>query len=271
VDSPDGLIRAFSRKIMAGPERPFSESALPEIDRERKKVLALFQKNAAIRFKSFKLLNLSFTHRSVANESRDKHNNERLEFLGDAILGAVTASLLYDVLADKAEGELAKVKSVVVSEDVLSVIARELGIDSLLLLSRGEELTGGRGKNAILADALEALIGALYLDSGYKAAFTFVSRFMGPEIIRVIQNRHQRDYKSLLQELTLGRFKKYPVYHMVRHGGPDHARFFLMEVAVDGQTFGPGMGKNKKNAEQEAAKMAYQSLTGETAPTGTVL
>jgi ribonuclease-3 len=256
---------------MTGAERPLSESALPEIDGERKKALALFQKTASIRFKSFKLLNLSFIHRSVSNESRDKHNNERLEFLGDAILGAVTASLLYEALAEKAEGELAKVKSVVVSEEVLAGIARQLGIDALLLLSRGEELTGGRGKNTILADALEALIGALYLDSGYKAAFVFVSRLMGPEITRVLQNRHQRDYKSLLQELTLGRFKKYPVYRLVRRGGPDHARFFLMEVAVDDRTFGPGTGKNKKTAEQEAAKMAYQSLTGETAATGTVL
>ncbi|MDR1901386.1 MAG: ribonuclease III, partial [Treponema sp.] len=143
---------------------------------ERKKALAAFQKAAQIRFKSAELLNLSFIHRSVTNESGQKRDNERLEFLGDAILGAVTASLLYEELEDRAEGELAKIKSVVVSEDILSGISRELQIDTLLVLGRGEELSGGRTKKTILADALEALIGAYYLDSGYKAVFNFVGR-----------------------------------------------------------------------------------------------
>jgi ribonuclease-3 len=234
---------------------------LPELDPSRKKVLAAFQKTAGVRFKSLKLLNLSFIHRSVANESGHKYNNERLEFLGDAVLGAATAALLYKELADKAEGELAKVKSVVVSEDTLSGVARELQIDTLLLLGRGEELSGGRKKNAILADALEALIGALYLDSGYKAAYTFVSSRIGPEIDRVLNNHHHQDYKSLLQELSQRIYRKYPVYHLLKRSGPDHARLFWMEVTVNSQTFGPGMGKNKKSAEQEAAKQAYEQLT----------
>jgi ribonuclease-3 len=223
--------------------------------------LAAFQKTAGIRFKSLELLNLSFMHRSVSNESGQRNNNERLEFLGDAILGAATATLLYQDFEDKNEGELAKIKSVVVSEDILSGVARELQIDNLLLLGKGEELSGGRTKKAILADALEALIGALYLDSGYKAAFAFISRWMGPEISRVLNQNYHQDYKSLLQELSQRLFHAYPLYHLIKRSGPEHERFFWMEVTVNGKTFGPGMGRNKKTAEQEAARMAYEQVS----------
>lgn len=222
--------------------------------------MAAFQKTVGIRFRSLELLNLSFVHRSVSNESGRKNNNERLEFLGDAILGAVTATLLYGDFADKNEGELAKIKAVVVSEDILSGVARELQIDNLLLLGKGEELSGGRTKKALLADALEALIGALYLDSGYKAAFAFVSRCIGPEISRVLDKNYHQDYKSLLQELSQRLFHSYPLYHMIKRSGPEHERFFWMEVTVNGKAYGPGMGRNKKTAEQEAARMAYGQL-----------
>jgi ribonuclease-3 len=231
-------------------------------DAERKKSLAAFQKAAGIRFKSLELLNLSFTHRSVSNESGCKVNNERLEFLGDSILGAVTASLLYENFVGKSEGELARIKSVVVSEEILSGIARMLQIDSLLILGRGEELSGGRTKKAILADALEALIGALYLDSGYKAAFAFVSGFMEPEITRAREGDYHRDYKSLLQELSQRLDRSYPVYRVVKRSGPEHERYFWVEVEVKGQVFGPAMGRNKKGAEQEAAKLAWEALGG---------
>jgi ribonuclease-3 len=227
-------------------------------DSGRRKALAAFQKAANVHFKNLRLLNLAFIHRSLSNESGNKNNNERLEFLGDAILGAVTAALLYRDLSDKAEGELAKIKSVVVSEDILAGVARELQIDTLLLLGKGEENSGGRQKNAILADALEALIGALYLDSGYKAVFIFVSRWIEPEINRVRDNRHHQDYKSLLQELSQRLFRTYPVYRLVKRTGPDHDHIFWTEVTINGQTFGSGTGKNKKSAEQEAARIAYE-------------
>jgi ribonuclease-3 len=230
------------------------------ISPERKKQLAAFQKTAGFRFRSLELLNLSFMHRSVSNESGGKANNERLEFLGDSILGAVCATLLYQKYPEKSEGELAKIKSVAVSEGVLSAIALELQIDTMLLLGKGENLSGGRAKKAILADALEALIGALYLDSGYRAAFTFVSRCLAPEINRVTDSGYHRDYKSLLQELCQRQFRVYPEYRMVKRSGPEHERMFWMEVNVDGNVFGPGMGRNKKSAEQEAAKMAYEAL-----------
>ena len=246
----------------------------------RKKRLAAFQKTAGFRFKSLELLNLSFMHRSVSNElslqgqagsyragapvkAGGKLNNERLEFLGDAIVGAVCATLLYAKYAEKSEGELAKIKSVVVSEDVLSAVARVLQIDTMLLLGKGEDLSGGRTKKAILADALEALIGALYLDSGYKAAFAFVSRCLSPEIERVAASGYHHDYKSLLQEFCQRCFRAYPEYRMVKRSGPEHERLFWMEVCVDNKAYGPGTGRNKKSAEQEAARMAWEALADE--------
>lgn len=213
-------------------------------------------------------------HRSISNETSGskqsgqtvpggKINNERLEFLGDSILGAVCATALYQKYPEKSEGDLAKIKAVVVSEDILSVVARELQIDSMLLLGRGEELSGGRTKKAILADALEALIGALYLDSGYKAAFAFVSRYISPEIDRVADTGYHRDYKSLLQEFCQHYFRAYPVYRMVKRSGPEHERLFWMEVVVNNTVYGPGTGRNKKSAEQEAARLAYEALAKE--------
>ncbi|MDR2258074.1 MAG: ribonuclease III [Treponema sp.] len=235
----------------------------PAPDPGRKKALTVFQKIAGVKFKNLELLNISLMHRSISNESGCKINNERLEFLGDAILGAVAATLLYKNLSQKPEGELAKIKSVVVSEDILSGIARVLQIDTVLLLGRGEELSGGRTKKGILADALEALIGALYLDSGYKTVFNFVSRCIGPEIDRVMDRDYRRDYKSVLQELSQRLFRTYPVYRMIKRSGPEHERLFWMEVTVNGQVYGPGMGRNKKSAEQEAAKIAWEKLKSE--------
>ena len=205
-------------------------------------------------------------HRSVSNETGfrgeagGKANNERLEFLGDSILGAVCATLLYQTYSEKAEGELAKIKAVVVSEDILSGIARVLQIDDVMLLGRGEELSGGRTKKALLADALEALIGALYLDSGYKAAFDFVSRCLAPEISRVTGTNYHKDYKSLLQEYCQQQFRCYPEYRMIKRSGPEHERIFWMEVRVNDDVYGPGTGRNKKSAEQEAARIAFGKL-----------
>jgi len=232
--------------------------------------LAAFLKAAGIRFKSVELLNLSFIHRSVSNETGSvpkAHrftagalNNERLEFLGDSILGAVCATLLYEKYPEKNEGDLAKIKSVVVCEDVLSMVARFLQIDTMLLLGKGEELTGGREKKAILADTLEALIGAIYLDSGYTAAFDFINRYFAPEIDRVTEKDYHRDYKSLLQEICQHNYGAYPQYRLIKRSGPDHERVYWIEVSAGGVVYGPGTGRNKKSAEQEAARMAYQAM-----------
>ena len=200
-------------------------------------------------------------HRSVSNETGNKANNERLEFLGDSILGAVCATLLYKTYKDKTEGELAKIKSVVVSEDILSGIALGLQIDRMLLLGKGEELSGGRTKKAILADAMEALIGALYLDSGYKAAFDFVSACINPEISKVTGDNYHKDYKSIFQEYCQRNFRCYPEYRIVKRSGPEHDRTFWIEVSINETVYGTGTGRNKKSAEQEAAKGAWEKLT----------
>jgi ribonuclease-3 len=196
-------------------------------------------------------------HRSVSNETSNKINNERLEFLGDSILGAVCASLLYEKFTGKNEGDLAKIKAVVVSEDTLSNIALNLNIDKMLLLGKGEELSGGRTKKAILADAMEALIGALYIDSGYKVVFDFVSRCITPEINNATGGNFHRDYKSLLQEYCQRVYRCYPEYHLIKKTGPEHERTFWIEVRIGEAVHGSGKGRNKKSAEQEAAKIAH--------------
>ena len=255
-----GMPTSISNPSKNKTKRVRAASAANSLDAARKKVLAAFIKTAGLRFKDYTLLNLSFMHRSVSNESNNKSNNERLEFLGDAILGAVAANLLYKKLEGRSEGDLAKIKSVVVSEAVLSAVALEIQIDSLLILGRGEELSGGRTKKAILADALEALIGAIYLDQGYKSAFAFVSHFISAEIDRVMENKHYLDYKSLLQEFCQQHYKNYPLYTLVKRSGPEHSRIFWIDVTVNGEVFGPAAGKNKKSAEREAARLAYEAL-----------
>ena len=204
-------------------------------------------------------------HRSVSNEAsiRDgRANNERLEFLGDSILGAVCATLLYQSFKDKTEGELAKIKAVVVSEDILCEIALKLQIDEMLVLGKGEDMSGGRTKKTILADAMEALIGALYLDSGYNAVFNFVSRCILPEINKGSGIDYHKDYKSILQEYCQQQFRCYPEYKVVKRTGPEHDRTFWIEVSIGETVHGSGAGRNKKSAEQQAAKEAWQKLNG---------
>jgi ribonuclease-3 len=231
------------------------------LTRERRAQLAAFQKRADIRFRSLELLNLSFTHRSCGNEDPARsQNNERMEFLGDAVLGLVAASCLYEMLGERSEGELARVKSYVVSEEVLSELALGLGLDEYLLLGKGEEQSGGRAKKAILADAAEALFGAFYLDSGFDSAFRFVRGLIAPEIGKVLQNRHHKDYKTMLQEFAQKYYKGYPLYRLVKKSGPDHDRTFWVSCEIAGSEYGPYSGKNKKEAERNAAQAACEAI-----------
>ena len=229
---------------------------------ERKKLLKQFEKSSGVRFKNEALLDLAFSHRSYSNENADhRDNNERLEFLGDSVLGLVVSSYLYHVLSDRAEGDLAKIKSFVVSEEILSGLAKNLGIDQLLLIGKGEENSGGRTKKALLADSLEAVFGAYYLDAGFPEVQKFILQLLVPEINSVLENRHKKDYKTLLQELVQKTHRSYPRYVLVDKTGPDHDKTFFMEVQVNGQSLGSGSGKNKKEAEQEAAGIAFRALT----------
>ena len=228
---------------------------------ERKKELQLFQKHAQIRFKSLALLNLAFSHRSYANEQADGvDNNEKLEFFGDSVLGLVVSEYLVTALHEKSEGDMAKIKSHVVSEDSLAEIGRNLRVDNFVLIGKGEEYSGGRSKKALIADAMEAVIGAYYLDSGFKAVRSFIRGLLIPQINKVLEDRHKKDYKTLLQELVQKRYKSYPRYRIVHREGPDHNRTFWIEVAIGKRTYGPGTGKNKKEAEQQAAGIAYKAL-----------
>ena len=168
-----------------------------ELTKERKKQLSDFCNRVGISFKNYELLDQAFHHRSLTNEQRGVKNNERLEFLGDSVLGMVTASYLYKNL-DNPEGDLAKIKSAVVSEKALAPIALNFKIDSILVLGHGEEISGGRQKPAILADCMEAIIGALYLDSGYKAAESYVLSFIIPAVNEIL-SQGLKDYKTQLQ------------------------------------------------------------------------
>jgi len=233
------------------------------LTQERKKELQLFERLSGIRFRELEFLDQAFTHRSYSHEMGESAgNNERLEFLGDSVLGLVVSEYLYESLPDQPEGELARIKSFVVSEASLSEIAKRLRVDNFILIGRGEEFSGGRSKKAILADALEAIIGAYYLDTGFAPARKFLLRLLVPEINKVLEDKHAKDYKTLLQEHVQKRMKTYPRYKVVQKTGPDHDKTFWIEVEIGERTYAPGKGKNKKEAEQQAAQHAYTSLMG---------
>lgn len=233
------------------------------LSHERKEQLEKFCKNLNLKFNNLNILDLAFHHRSYSNENAEHriYNNERLEFLGDSVLGLVTAAFLYEDMMDNAEGDLAKIKSNVVSEKSLAPIAKNImHIDSCLIMGRGEEMSGGRNKPAILADAVEAVIGALYLDSGFEAAEKLVLDLIVPEIRKVQQDKGNKDYKSILQEFYQKKYKVCPSYELVSQTGPDHDKTFLVKVRLGNTTYGPADGKSKKSAEQNAARQACEAL-----------
>lgn len=233
----------------------------PEISTERKRELSLFQKLANIKFRDLSLLNLAFCHRSYANESPTfVDNNERLEFLGDSVLGLVVADWLFNHLPNSDEGDFSRIKSFVVSEDSLALIAKKLRVDNFILIGKGEEFSGGRNKKALLADCMEAIFGAYYIDSGFKAAFELIQRLLVPEIRSVLDNKHRKDYKTMLQEYVQKLYKNYPRYEVVKKTGPEHDNTFYVKVHVQKRSFGPAPGNNKKEAEQAVAQIAYESL-----------
>ncbi|NCB01061.1 MAG: ribonuclease III [Spirochaetia bacterium] len=245
--------------------RPLKKSTYigaPSVSPMRKKELSLFEKQASIHFKSIELLNLAFSHRSFANESHDSvDNNERLEFLGDSVLGLVVSTWLFLNLPELDEGDFSRIKSFVVSEDSLAEIAKNLRVDNFILIGKGEEFSGGRSKKALLADCMEAIFGAYFLDSGYKAATELIQNLLVPQIHTVLENKHRKDYKTLLQEFVQKKYKTYPKYNVVKKTGPEHDNTFWVEVIIQKKTFGPASGNNKKEGEQAAAKIAFEVLS----------
>ncbi|MGC8471965.1 MAG: ribonuclease III [Acidimicrobiales bacterium] len=205
------------------------------------------------------LLQQGLSHRSWCAEQGGAPSNERLEFLGDAVLGLVVAEYCFRRFPEMPEGELAKVRAAVVNARVLAEVADELDIGGALLLGKGEEASGGRTKPSILADALEAVIGALYLEAGWTAAEQMILDFLGPRIERAAAEPDDFDQKGLLQELTVRQGVGVPRYVVVG-SGPDHDRQFEAVVLVNGIQRGAGIGGTKKDAEQEAARQALSEL-----------
>ncbi len=213
------------------------------------------------RFRDRGLLEHAMTHSSYANEHRGAGltSNERLEFLGDSVLGVVVADYLFRKHPDMPEGELTRTRAALVCEGSLHEVARSLGLGRYLRLGRGEDAGGGRSRPSILADATEAMLAAVYLDGGMEA--------VRPIIRALILDKEQekaadRDYKTALQELVQRRPGAAVSYRLVRESGPDHCRSFEMEASVDGEVIGTGAGRTKKEAEQMAAKAALERLNG---------
>lgn len=205
------------------------------------------------------LLVLSLTHRSFAHEAGGIPTNERLEFLGDTVLGLVVTEALYRRHPDLPEGELAKMRAATVSQRALAAIARELGLGAFLLLGKGELATGGRDKDSILSDTLEALFGAVYLTQGLEPARVVVERLVAGTLAQAADLGAGLDWKTSLQELAARLGMGVPEYRSDGEG-PDHARTFTAWIVVDGEVRGSGTGPAKKVAEQEAAAAAYRAL-----------
>ncbi|KEI43000.1 ribonuclease III [Saccharopolyspora rectivirgula] len=209
------------------------------------------------------LLTLALTHRSYAYENGGLPPNERLEFLGDAVLGLVITDRLYRDHPDLPEGQLAKLRASVVNMHALASVARNLGEGGLgahLLLGRGEELTGGRDKASILADGLEAVLGAIYLQNGIETAREVINRLFEPLLVEAPLRGAGLDWKTSLQELTAASGLGVPEYR-VEEQGPDHRKEFSAYVSVGGETLGSGTGRTKKEAEQKAAESAWRKLS----------
>ena len=219
-----------------------------------------FEKALGLRFKDEELREASLTHRSFAFEQGATITNERLEFLGDAVLGLVVTDIAFRSFEDLPEGELAKLRAAVVNMTTLAEVARELGLGDAILLGKGEEQSGGRGKASILADAFEAVLGAVYLDRGLGAVTDLIQRLFWPRMSAYVRGEGDRDYKTILQELAAQDVGRLPEYR-VEERGPDHEKVFTATVYLGGREFGRGTGRSKKEAEQRAAREAYGRFT----------
>lgn len=212
------------------------------------------------RFKNISLLQNALAHSSYANERWHSSlmSNERLEFLGDSILGMLVADHLYRNFPDRPEGELTRMRADMVCERALAAVAGKIGLGEHLLLGKGEEAGGGRGRDSILADAVESVIAASYLDGGMEAAKQFVDRFV---LVNVPHAKlHNRDYKTTLQELVQQKKNQTISYVLVGESGPDHDKQFVVQLLINAKVAGVGTGSSKKRAEQDAARAALEAM-----------
>ena len=212
------------------------------------------------RFRNISLLQNALAHSSYANERwhNSLMSNERLEFLGDSILGMTVADHLYRNFPDRPEGELTRMRADMVCEKTLAAVADRIGLGQHLLLGHGEEQGGGRGRASILADAVESIIAACYLDGGFESAAEFIRRFILCDV--PVKQLHNVDYKTTLQELVQRKKNQVLTYKLTGESGPDHDKQFVVEVSLNGKAVGEGTGRSKKKAEQAAARVAIETL-----------
>lgn len=235
---------------------------------ERLAALGEFEQNLSYRFQDISLLDNALIHRSYVNENPTLacRDNERLEFLGDAVLGLCISDVLMEEFPEYTEGQLSKIRASVVNEQPLAELARKFSLGDYLLLGKGEENSGGREKNSLLANTFEALIAALYLDGGFDRTLALVRGLFVSLIAEGTQEFIYRDYKTALQELVQNRYRAIPQYVLVGEYGPDHEKIFEMKLTVADIIITSGKGKSKKEAEQQAAKTALEQLQGEAEP-----
>lgn len=216
-------------------------------------------------FKNQELLATALTHRSALNEqtSTSKVSNERLEFLGDAVLELVTTQYLYEAHPEDQEGMLTAYRSALVKTETLAEVAKQIGLGEALFMSKGEEATGGRSNIGILADSVEAFLGAMYLDQGLEASEKFLQEYLFIKLPEIKQKKLYRDGKSLLQEVVQAKGYGAPNYEVLTEEGPDHDKMFKVAVFVDGEKAGEGTGRSKQIAQQEAAREALEKYDSE--------
>jgi ribonuclease-3 len=213
-----------------------------------------------IAFKDPAIREAALTHRSFAFEHGLTVTNERLEFLGDSVLGLVVTDMAYREYADMPEGQLAKLRAAIVNMQALADVARQLEIGTVVLLGKGEEQSGGRNKPSILADVLEAVFGAVYLDLGLGVARGLIERLFRPRMQAYVRGEGDRDYKTILQEIASQELRALPDYR-IQERGPDHEKEFTATVFLGGEPHGTGVGRSKKEAEQQAAREAYARIS----------
>lgn len=222
------------------------------------KDFALLEKKFGLNFKSKDLLKQAFVHRSYLNENPELglEQNERLEFLGDAVLELIITEYLYKKYPEKAEGELTNWRAALVNAKMLSLIAEELGLNDFLLLSRGETKELGKARQYILANTFEAFIGAVYLDLGYETTDKFIKKYLLPKLLDIIKNKLYKDAKSQFQEEAQDKVGVTPIYKVMKEWGPDHKKKFTVGVFLEEELITEGEGYSKQEAEEEAAKAA---------------
>ena len=237
---------------------------------DRLEQIAGLEETLGYKFRDPSFLDCALTHRSFANENPDlkMQDNERLEFLGDAVLTLCITDMLVKKFPECTEGDLSKIRSSIVNERPLAGLARELRIGDYLLLGRGEDISGGRSKSSLLANAFEAIIAAVYCDTGFAGAFDFIGKRFHPLLETGAADVFYQDYKTSLQETTQNRFRVIPRYSVIREFGPDHDKVFQVRVAVGDVVSTAGLGRNKKEAEQRAAKKALEAIDKLTPPNG---